>query len=81
MKRDLTKTQIIKEVRERVGELYPFGGQWKYNYWPDGVNRSGRESHPTDYHSAKHSRSQLMIELANDDGTEYRGGRWTDYVK
>ena len=76
------KTQRIKHARRLVGEIYPWGGQYRYNYWPEGVDRPGRESNPCDYHSALSSRAQTLIAIANDseEQVDYCGGSWTDYV-
>lgn len=82
MKREISKKEVIKIVRDCVSEMYRFGDGWKYNYWPNGRLRAGHESISQDYYSCLFNRSQCMIDIANDyDGTQYSGGNWTDYVK
>jgi cation diffusion facilitator CzcD-associated flavoprotein CzcO len=78
----MTRKQKIERAKARVGKLYRWGGTWRYNYWPDGTLKPGRESHPTDYASAMFERSSMLVAIANDtDGSEYEGGPWRDYVR
>jgi len=78
----VTKSARIANARALVGELYPWGGQWKFNYWPDGLDKLGRESLPQNYHAARVARSQTLVNIANgpDDAAQYDGGDWTQYV-
>lgn len=78
-----TKINAIKIARAEVGEIYYWGGQYRFNYVCHGMNAM-RESNPTNYHAAKHERSQHLIDVAQYqlglDSVEYRGGSWVDYV-
>jgi hypothetical protein len=78
----MTRKQKIEREKAQVGELYRWGDQWRFNYWPNGSDKPGRESHPTDYASAMFERSKMLVAIANDtDGSEYEGGPWLDYVR
>ena len=78
----MTRKEKVARAKSRVGELYRWGNQWRYNYWPDGPDKPGRESHPTDRAWAMFERSQMLVSIANDsDGSEYDGGPWLDYVR
>lgn len=77
-----TRKQKVDRAKARVGGLYRFGDQWRYNYWPDGPDKAGRESNPTDRNSANYERSRTLVAMANEsDGSEYDGGCWLDYVR
>lgn len=78
-----TRKEKMEFAKARVGELYRWGrGQWRFNYWPDGPDRPGRESHPTDRATAMFERSQMLVAMANEtDGSEFDGGSWRDYVR
>lgn len=80
----MNKTQAIKAARKQVGELYLFGGQWKYNTLDTKIDIY-RESNPSHYDGAKYSRAQTLIDKAHElmggvEPIEYNGGRWTDYI-
>lgn len=59
----MKKSQAIKETVEETSNLYRFSNQWKYNYFDLSMN-AWRESYPTDYWSACHSRKLHMIRTA-----------------
>lgn len=83
-----TKTAAIRHARENVGELYRFGGQWRFRRY-DLAKNAAWESTPRDYHSAVTARRDALLECAweylgeapgrRDPGT-CDSGSWTDYV-
>lgn len=86
----MTKTKAIKTARNRVGEIYPWGGQYRFNVWDESVN-AWRESNPEDHFNAKFRRSQELIYEAmrlmgyNEDQCflgmfHYIDGEWTDHL-
>ena len=75
------KTKRIANARALVGSLERWGDKWRFNYWPDGFDRMGIESHATGYHDAVGRRSQTLINIANGDfSAVYFGGSWLNYV-
>lgn len=78
----MTRKEKAERAKARVGDLYRFGDQWRFNYWPDGPDKPGRESHPTDRAKAMFERSRMLVAMANEtDGSEFTGGSWRDYVR
>lgn len=86
----MNKTNAIKTARNRVGEIYFWGGQYRFNYWDESV-RAWRESNPESYFNAQFRRSQeLICETMrlmgyNQDDTyhamaSYVNGKWTDHL-
>jgi hypothetical protein len=86
----MTKTKAIKTARNRVGEIYPWGGQYRFNRFDESVN-AWRESNPEDYFNAQFRRSQeLICETMRLMGYEesicfsamgqYVNGEWTDHT-
>jgi len=76
-----TKQTRIAQARALVGRLERWGDQWRFNYWPEGIDKTGIESPAMDYHSALDRRAQTLIMLANQsESIVYEGGSWLNYV-
>ena len=76
-----TKQTRIAQARALVGRLERWGDQWRFNYWPEGIDKTGIESPATDYHVALHRRAQTLINIANSGSVvQYEGGSWLTYV-
>ena len=86
----MTKTKAIETARNRVGEIYPWGENYRFNVWHESVN-AWRESNPESYFNAQFRRSQELIceamrVLGYDEDTcylamaNYVNGGWTDHL-
>ena len=86
----MNKTNAIKTARNRVGEIYPWGDNYRFNYWDESVN-AWRESNPENYFNAQFRRSQELIcgtmgLLGYDENvcynamSHYCNGKWTDHL-
>jgi hypothetical protein len=85
----MNKTKAIKTARNRVGEIYAWGGQYRFNTWDESVN-CWRESNPESYFNAQFRQSQELIcetlrLMGYDEDQCYLGmshyvnGEWTDH--
>jgi len=86
----MTKTKAIKEARNRIGEIYPFGENYRFNSWDESVN-AWRESNPESYFNAQFRRSQNLIceamglmgfdqDVCYSVMAGYCNGKWTDHL-
>jgi hypothetical protein len=82
-----TKTAAIKHARANVSELYRFGDGYRFKYF-DAKHNAWRESTPAPIYAAIGSRSQALIDFANehlgherDHADQYDGGNWTSYIR
>ena len=86
----MNKTKAIKVARNRVGQIYPFGDNYKFNYFDESVN-AWRESIGRDYFNCVYHRSQEMIceamrlmgfdkDICFSAISCYLNGSWTDHL-
>ena len=70
-----TKTHAIKRARLVVGELYQWGGQWRFASYDASVN-ARRESTPRPYAAAQEARAAALVYAAVEALTGDRGAAW-----
>ena len=74
-------TTAIKQARETIGTLAPFGDGFIYLTY---AKHGTYQSTPADYWQAMASRSQALINecmfAMGREPVQYNGGRWTDYI-
>jgi hypothetical protein len=86
----MNKTKAIKTARKNIGQIYSWGGQYRFNYWDESVN-AWRESNPENFFNAQFKRSQELIcetmRLMGFDQDDcysamagYCNGDWTDHL-
>ena len=84
-------TKAIHETRKEVGEIQPFGNNYKFLYYDEEVN-AWREHICCDYHKALGDRSRKMIGVAlrkmgfsylmsYDAEASYLDGSWVNHLR
>lgn len=86
----MNKTNAIEIARRRVGGIYNWGDNYRFNYFDESVN-AWRESLAESYFNSQFRRSQELIcetmklmgfgeSICFDAMARYCNGKWTDHL-